>query len=243
MRVIWWTSCVESPKIRWISQGFHVFFGCNSTPSTQLNVCSFLSCPAIPSAERPLQPWAEYRPRQMRMKRMSIMMKYMTLRPGDKFFRVKKKMWTKMIYLFCGIQCDTWFGVWRFVITKVAFSGMSCLYFFIVSLQLKWSIIYDSLCCSWSRAMTSLNQDLSTICPNKSKKKPNKGKRAQRFINFFLSKTHELRMMSTFVRSLRQSIQKTRNLSLYESGLGIDTPRLSLWLPWREGKIWFWKGR
>lgn len=86
--------------------------------------------------------------------------------------------------LFRGIQCDTWFGVWQFVITKVAFSGMSCLYFFIVSLQLKWSIIYDSLCCSWSRAMTSLNQDFSTICLNKSKKNNNKGKRAQRFINF-----------------------------------------------------------
>lgn len=149
-----------------------------------------------------------------------------------------------MIYLFCGIQCDTWFGVWQFVLTKIAFSGMSCLYFFYsVSLLLKWSIIYDSLCCSWSRAMSSLNQDLSTICLNKSKKKPNKGKRAQRFINFFLSKTYELRMMSTFVRSLRQSIQKTRNLSLYESGLGIHTPGLSLWLPWREGKIRFWEYR
>ena len=102
---------------------------------------------------------------------------------------------------------------------------------------------YDSLCCSSSRAMTSLNQDLSTICLNKSRKKTNKGKRAQRFINFFLSKTYELRMMSTFVRSLRQSIQKTRNLSLYESGLGIHTPGLSLWLPWREGKIRFWDGR
>lgn len=77
-----------------VTQGFHVFdFFCAKLQLLQLNstCCSFLSCPAIPSAERLLQPWAEYRPRQMRMKRMSIMMKYMTLRPGDKFFRVKKR--------------------------------------------------------------------------------------------------------------------------------------------------------
>ena len=76
-----------------VTQVFHVLdvFWCKLQLLQPLNSSSFLSCPAIPSAERLLQPWAEYRPRQVRMKRMSIMMKYMTLRPGDKFFRVKKR--------------------------------------------------------------------------------------------------------------------------------------------------------
>lgn len=111
-------------------------------------------------------------------------MKYMTLRPGDKFFRVKKKMWTKMIYLFCGIQCDTWFVVWQFVLAKFAFFWNVMFVFLYRFTSAEMIYHYDSLCCSWSRAMTSLNQDLSTICLNKSKKNNNKGKRAQRFINF-----------------------------------------------------------
>ena len=44
---------------------------------------------------------------------------------------------------------------------------------------------YDSLCCSSSRAMTSLNQDLSTICLNKSRKKTQQRKESSTIHQLF----------------------------------------------------------
>ena len=54
-----------------------------STPSLDTQLISQLSVQPSQVTVRALQPWAEYHPKQMRTKRMSIMMKCMTLRPAQ----------------------------------------------------------------------------------------------------------------------------------------------------------------
>ena len=69
-------------------------FWCTQLLHWTLN--SFRSFQCFPSqvTVRALQPWAEYHPKQMRTKRMSIMMKCMTLRPaqGEKMWKIDHKI-------------------------------------------------------------------------------------------------------------------------------------------------------